>query len=84
MLKKHFNKKHVMTKKVDEETENSTEFWICYNDYVDGDFKVKNYCHITGKYRVSAHRDCNINVKPNHKIHVVLHNLRNYDKHLIM
>ena len=23
----------------------------------------KRYCHITGKYRGSGHRDCNINVK---------------------
>ena len=30
------------------------------------------------------HRDCNSNVKLNHKIYVVFHNLRNYDSHLIM
>ena len=32
----------------------------------------------------SAHRDCNINVKSNHKIPIVFLNLRNYDSHLIM
>ena len=30
---------------------------------------------MTGKYRGSAHRGCNINVKLNHKIPVVFHNL---------
>ena len=40
--------------------------------------------HITGKYRGSAYRDCNITVKLNHKIPVVLHNLKNYDSHLIL
>ena len=45
---------------------------------------MKDHCHITGKYRVSAHRDCNINVKLNHKIPIVYHNLKNYDSHLIM
>ena len=30
------------------------------------------------------HRDCNINVKLNHKIPVVFQNLKNYDSHLIM
>ena len=30
---------------------------------VDNDVKVKDRCHITEKYRGSAHRDCNINVK---------------------
>ena len=30
------------------------------------------------------HRDCNSNVKLNHKTPVVFHNLNNYDSHLIM
>ena len=41
--------------------------------------KVKDHFHITGKYRGSARRDCNINVELNHKIPVVFHNLKNYD-----
>ena len=36
------------------------------------------------KYTGSAHRDCYINVKLNHKIPVVFHNLKDYDSHLIM
>ena len=36
------------------------------------------------KYRGSTHRDCNINLKLNHKIPVVFHNLKNYYSHLIM
>ena len=39
---------------------------------------------MTGKYRGSAHQDCNINVKLNHKIPLVFHNLKNYDSHLTM
>ena len=53
--------------------------WLYYND-----IKVRNYCCITGKYRGSAHRDCNINHKLNHKVPVVFHNLKNYDSHLSM
>ena len=30
------------------------------------------------------HRDCNINIKLNDKIPVVLHNLKNYDSRFIM
>ena len=52
--------------------------------YVEGDVKVKDHCHITGKYRSSAHRVCNINVELNHKISILFHNLKNYDSHLIM
>ena len=46
--------------------------------------KVRDYCHITGKYRGSAQRDCNIILKLNHKIPVVFHNLKSYNSHLIM
>ena len=54
------------------------------NDYIDDDVKVRDHWYITGKYRGSAHRDCNINVKLNYKIPVVLRNLKSYDSHLIM
>ena len=47
---------------------NTTKSRICYNDYVDNNVKGKDHCHITGKYRNSSHRDCNINLKLNHKI----------------
>ena len=56
---------------------------ICDNDYIIM-IKVGDHCHITRKYRGSAHRDYNINVKLNHKIPVVFRNLKNYDSHLIM
>ena len=59
-----------------------TKCWICNHAYVDGDVKVRDHCHITGKYKGSAHRDCNINIKLNHEILVIL--LKNYDSHLIM
>ena len=68
-----------MTKEDTEDFENSTKCLICDNDYIDSDVKVRDHCHITGKYRGSAHRDCNINVKLNHKISVVFHYLKNYD-----
>ena len=43
-----------------------------------------DHCHITGKYRGSAHRDCNNNLRLNHKIPIIFHNLKNYDSHLII
>ena len=55
----------------------------CNNAYIDN-VKVRDYCHITGKYRGSAQRDCNIILKLNHKIPVVFHNLKNYNSHIIM
>ena len=84
MIKKYFNKELVMPKEDNEDFKNSTKYWICDNDYVANDVKVRYYCHITGKYRGSAHRDCNINLKLNHKILIIFHNLKNFDSHLIM
>ena len=36
------------------------------------------------KNKSAVHRDCNINVKLNHKIPIVLQNLKHYGSHLIM
>ena len=83
-MKKHFNKELVMTKEDNEDFKNSTTSWICDNDYIDTDVKVRDHCHITGKYRGSADTDCNINLKLNRKIPTVFYNLKNYDSHLIM
>ena len=84
VMKKHFKKELVMTKEDNEDFKNSTKRWICDNDYIDTDVKSRDHCHITGKYGGSAHRDCNINLKLNHKIPIVFRNLRNYDSNLIM
>ena len=83
-MKKHFNKELVMRKEDNEGFKNSTKCWVNDNDYVDNDLKVRDRCHVTGKYRDSAHSDCNNNLKLNHKIPVVFHKLQNYDSHLIM
>ena len=82
--KKHFDKELVMTKEDYKDFTKSTKYWTCDNDYVDNDNKLRDNCHITGKYRSYAHRNCNINLKLNHKIPVVLHNLKNYESYLII
>ena len=82
-MKKHFNKVLVMTKEDNENFKNSNKCWICDNNYIY-DAKVRNHCHITGKYRGYTHRDCNINLKLNHKVPVAFHKLKNYDSLPIM
>ena len=73
-----------MTKEDNEDFKNSTKCCIFDNDYIDNYVKVRDHCHITGKYRRSARSDGNINLKLNHKISIVFHNLKNYDSHLTM
>ena len=65
-----------MTKKDIEDFKNSTKCWICDNINVEGDVKVNDHCHITGKYRDSEHKDFNIKVKLNHRIPIVFHKLK--------
>ena len=62
-----------MTKK-DKDFSNSSKCSICDNDYIENHVKVRDHCYITEKYRGSAHRECRINLKLNHKIPVVSHN----------
>ena len=78
MIIKHFHEELVITKEKNKDFKNSIECWIC------NDVKVRDHCHINGKYRGSAHRYCIINLKLNHKIAIVFYNLKNYDSHLLM
>ena len=66
-MKKHYDKEPITAKKDNEDFRNS-KCWICNIAYID-------HFHVTGKCRDSAHRECNINVKLNHRIPVVFHNL---------
>ena len=49
-----------------------------------GSDRVRDHCHLTGKYRGAAHSDCNLNYKFTKRIPVVFHNLKNYDAHLLI
>ena len=73
-----------MTKEENKDLKNSTKCWIYDNDYIDTDVKVRDHCHITGKYKDSAHRDCNFNLKLSHRTPTVSQNLQNYYFNLIM
>ena len=57
---------------------------MCNKEYKKGDAPVRDHCHVTGKYRVSAHANCNLSYRLAHKIYVIFHNVRGYDLHLIM
>ena len=76
MIKKHVNKELGLTKEGNKDIKNSTKCWICDTDCTDDDVKVRDRCHITRKYKSSAHRNCNINVKLNRKISVIFHDLQ--------
>ena len=87
IMKTFFNKPLKMTKDDEEEFKKAKECHICDKKYTEKDIRVRDHCHITGKYRGSAHQDCNLKLKINpeeSKIPVIFHNLRGYDSHFIM
>ena len=83
VMKKHFNKNLVITAEENEEFERCNICWICGKLIDIGDNKTRDHCHVTGKYRGSAHWSCNINLKISKKVPVIFHNLKGYDSHLI-
>ena len=62
----------------------SNNCWICDKLFDVVDDKVRDHCHVTGKYRGAAHWSFNFNTKLSKEVPVIFHNLRGYDSHLII
>ena len=80
----HFDKNLFTSAEDEERFQVSNKCWICNKLFDGGDNKIRDHCHVTGKYRGSAHWSCNINLGLTKKVHVMFHDLRGYDSHLIM
>ena len=61
----------------------SNKCWISNQLFDMRNNKIRDHCHITTKYRRSAHWSCNVNLWLTKKDPVIFHNLRGYDSHLI-
>ena len=86
VVKTKFNKP-LMTDEDEANFEAMNHCHICGNKYTGKDVRVRDHCHITGKFRGSAHQECNLKlrIKPEDiKVPVIFHNLRGYDSHFIM
>ena len=88
IVREQFQKPLVMTYRNERYFQNANKCHICEKIFKpEDDDKVRDHCHITGKYRGAAHRDCNLKwaiSALNLKIPVVFHNLKGYDCHFIM
>ena len=60
---------------------NSQICWIWKEDLNTN--KVRDHCHITGKFIGAAHNQCNLKLKIPKKLRIIFHNLEGYDGHII-
>ena len=86
IVKREFNKPLKMTDDDELSFRLEDKCHICGEKYTDKDVRVRDHCHITGKFRGSAHQECNLKLRipENIKIPVIFHNLRGYDSHFLM
>ena len=59
-MNEHFHKNLAMSLENEKRFQSSNKCWICNKLFADEDKKVRDHDHITGKYRGSAHSDCNL------------------------
>ena len=77
-----------MKQPLDMQKEDWTKFYsakfclICST--ILGTDRVRDHCHVSGKFRGAAHSKCNIALRLNRDVSVGIHNLRRYDGHIIM
>ena len=77
MINMEFQKPLEMTEEEEELFKGSDKCYICANKYLDNEIRVRDHCHITGKYRGSAHQKCNLKLKldpSKFKVPVIFHN----------
>ena len=79
---KNTKKEIIMTKEDEEDYKNNNNCRFCEKN-IESD-KVRDHCHLTGKYRGPSHNVCNINVKQKDSnfISFAFHNFSNYDCHM--
>ena len=79
---KNTNKGIIMTEKNQEDFKNNNICRFCEKN-IESD-KIKDHCHLTGKYRGPAHSECNINETQEQSsfIPFIFHNFSIYDCHM--
>ena len=84
-LIKKKNKKIEMTEDQIKKFNSAIQCYICKKEFSCNNYKVRDHCHLTGKYRGPAHNNCNLNLKEKvNFIPIFFHNLAGFDCHLFI
>ena len=81
--KKHISKNLIMSAEEEERFQLSNICWICDRLFDVSDNKVRDHCHVTGRYRGAAYWICNVNFNLTKKVPLIFHNLDGYNSRLI-
>jgi len=67
-----------LTPEESEQFRSAAKCHVCEKPFGPEDTRVRDHCHITGRYRGSAHSSCNLNNKDSPVIPVIFHDLSGY------
>ena len=76
-------KEMIITEEEEKQFDKASDCWIC-GEKLGNDYKVRDHCHYTGRYRGAAHNKCNLNYSKPKGVPVFFHNLSGYDSHLFI
>ena len=62
----------------------ATSCYVCERSFTAENRKVRDHCHVLWNYRGAACNMCNLGMKMTKIIHVIFHNLKGYDSHLLL
>ena len=77
-----FPEKTILTSVDENNFQKATHSHICEKEL--GHDRVRDHCHLTGKFSVAAHNECNLNCRVPKFFPVIFHNLCGYDNHLFI
>ena len=83
MSKTHLKRTH-LTKEHEGNFQMVDKFHICGKSFLEKEIRERDHCHVTCRYRDSAHKTFNASFQLTNKIIFIFHNLRRYHSHLIM
>ena len=83
-MKEYFNKNLITTEEEKNLFQQRNSCWVCKKLIDNDEEKVRDHCHVTGKFRGAAHWGCNINFQLTNKVPVIFHNLKVFDSHLFL